>query len=104
MIFGRLARATAVVLLLVLAVLALIPRYRTYEEYRRKRDRMRDENRRLAELARDLEIRAERLLSEPEFAKQVAREAGMVEAGEVVFKFTNAPSASATDAWEGTRP
>jgi|GEM_PF-5804540 len=103
-IFGRLARAVALVLLVAFAVVALIPRHRAYEEYRGKRDRLRDENRRIAELTRDLEIRAERLASDPEFAKQVAREAGMVEAGEVVFKFTNAPPASGRGASEGVMP
>ncbi len=42
-----------------------------------------------AEQVKDLQTRQERFVSDPEFVEHTAREAGLVMAGEVVFKFTN---------------
>ncbi len=47
-----------------------------------------------AEQIKDLQIRQERFVSDPEYVEHTAREAGLVMAGEVVYKFTNEQSHS----------
>ncbi len=42
-----------------------------------------------AEQVKELQTRQERFVSDPEFVEHTAREAGLVMAGEVVYKFTN---------------
>jgi cell division protein FtsB len=45
-----------------------------------------------AEQIKELQIRQERFVSDPEFVEHTAREAGLVLPGEVVYKFTNEQS------------
>ena len=46
-------------------------------------------NEKKADQIKDLQVRQERFISDPEFVEHTAREAGMVMPDEVVFKFTN---------------
>jgi cell division protein FtsB len=80
----------------LLAVLALIgllfvftPKCRTLSNLQTTRTNLQIANDGKEEEITDLKVNQERFTSEPAFVERTARKAGMVTAGEVVYKFTD---------------
>ena len=80
-----------VLAVLVLAGLVLVftPKTRKLAYLQRVKQQIEERNAAKAAQIKDLQIRQERFISDPEFVERTAREAGMVTADEVVYKFVD---------------
>jgi len=83
--------AWLVLVLLVVIGLAcvFIPKFREMNDLRQRRDDLQREGRATEAATRELRVKRERFSSDPRYVERVAKEAGMVKPGEIVFKFTN---------------
>ncbi len=80
-------------LLAVLAVIGLIlvftPKARELARLQSIKARLEVRNAEKADQIKQLQIRQERFISDPEYVEHTAREAGLVMPDETVYKFTN---------------
>ncbi len=77
------------VLIVIGFILIFTPKARKLAYLQDVKMEIEDRNAEKAEQIKELQTRQERFVSDPEFVEHTAREAGLVMAGEVVYKFTN---------------
>ena len=87
----------AITLIVIVTISFFVPKFRQWRDGQKKRYDIQQENRQTAALIAELKRKQEQILSDPAFIKLTARGIGMVEAGEVVFKFTNSASRVSTN-------
>ena len=89
-------------LLAVIAIVALIclflPKVYHFQDLQKKRDELRKLNAEKQAMIRDRQQKQEKFRSDPAFVERTAREMGMVKPNETIFKFTNGPAATETNA------
>lgn len=77
------------ILIVIGFILIFTPKVRLWAGLQRDKAEIETRSAEKTEQIKDLQIRQERFVSDPEFVEHTAREAGLVMAGEVVYKFTN---------------
>lgn len=77
------------VLIVIGFVLIFTPKARKLAYLQGVKTEIESRNAGKADQINELQIRQERFVSDPEYVEHTAREAGLVMAGEVVYKFTN---------------
>ncbi len=85
----RLSWGLLALLVLVGLVLVFTPKARELTRLQSIKAQLETRNAEKADQIKTLQIRQERFVSDPEYVEQTAREAGLVMADEVVYKFTN---------------
>jgi len=92
----RSAVIVAVVIVTITTIRLFVPKIQQYRESYRKRAECQEENRRIAEEAKQFRNKQERFSSDPAFVETTAREMGMIKPNEVKFKSTNDESTAET--------
>lgn len=77
------------ILIVVGFILIFTPKVRLWAGLQRDKTEIETRIAEKTGLTKELQIRQERFISDPEFVEHTARELGLVMAGEVVYKFTN---------------
>lgn len=76
-------------LIVVGLFLSFLPKTRKIAFLQSIKQQIETRNAAKADQIKELQIKQERFISDPEFVEHTAREAGLVTRDEVVFKFTN---------------
>jgi len=83
-------RSTWVALLALMVVGTIgmfLPKWREYNEFKRRKAEAEDRIRVEEDMVRILQTRQQRFLSDPDFVVQVAHDLGLARSNEVVFKY-----------------
>ncbi len=87
----RLSWGLLAILVLIGLALVFTPKARELARLQAIKTGLETSNAEKSEQIKELQIRQERFVSDPEYVEQTARESGLVMADEVVYKFTNEP-------------
>ncbi len=75
------------VLLCAVGLLGFIPQYQKYVRHEEQLSKLRDDKSEVEQRLQRLRVKQERFLTERDYVKTVAHEMGMVQPGEMVFRF-----------------